>query len=133
MTEEDNVALVRSPPSALEKAQPGAKRILSGIVADALALAHAQSLSALQFIASTDLESWCQKGTSYYYGVGVPQDYAQAVHWFRKAAEQGHAEAQDRLGFCYAEGHGVPQDYAQAVHWYRKAVAQGNTAMPSST
>jgi hypothetical protein len=35
----DNLALVRRPPSALEKAQPGAKRILSDMVADALALA----------------------------------------------------------------------------------------------
>ena len=31
-------------------------------------------------------------------GLGVPQDAAEAVRWFRLAAEQGHAEAQNNLG-----------------------------------
>jgi len=39
MNESDNSALVPRPPGALEKAEPGAKRILSGLVADTLALA----------------------------------------------------------------------------------------------
>ena len=39
MNKKDNFALVPRPPGALEKAEPGAKRILSGIVTDALALA----------------------------------------------------------------------------------------------
>ncbi len=30
-------------------------------------------------------------GFMYYKGHGVPQDYAEAVKWFRKAAEQGNA------------------------------------------
>src|SRR5437660_10802660 len=30
-------------------------------------------------------------------GQGVPQDDGQAAQWFRKAAEQGHAEAQTTL------------------------------------
>jgi mannitol/fructose-specific phosphotransferase system IIA component (Ntr-type) len=36
--EPDNFALVPKPPSAIEKAEPGAKRVLSGMVADTLAL-----------------------------------------------------------------------------------------------
>ena len=36
--ERDNFALVPKPPSAIEKAEPGAKRVLSGMVADTLAL-----------------------------------------------------------------------------------------------
>ena len=39
MNEENDFALVRRPPSALEKAEPRTKRILSGMVADTLALA----------------------------------------------------------------------------------------------
>ena len=39
MSENDNFALVPRLPGALEKAEPGAKRILSGIVADTLTLA----------------------------------------------------------------------------------------------
>jgi TPR repeat protein len=56
----------------------------------------------------------------YYNGWGVPQDYSAAVSWYRKAAEQGHADAQNNLGFSYSQGHGVPKDYAAAVSWYVK-------------
>lgn len=40
MSDADNFALVPRPPGALEKAEPGAKRILSGMVGDTLALAN---------------------------------------------------------------------------------------------
>ena len=48
------------------------------------------------------------------------------MQWYRKAAEQGVAEAQYNLGVMYDNGRGVRQDDAQAVHWYRKAAEQGN-------
>jgi TPR repeat protein len=44
----------------------------------------------------------------------------------RKAAEQGDANAQFKLGFDYANGEGVPHDYTQAALWWRKAAEQGN-------
>ena len=62
----------------------------------------------------------------YFKGQGVPQDYAAAVSWYRKAAEQGNASAQYNLGVMYDNGQGVPQDYAAAVSWYRKAADQGD-------
>ena len=34
----------------------------------------------------------------------------EAVKWFLKAAEQGHAEAQAVLALCYSNGQGVPKD-----------------------
>ena len=49
----------------------------------------------------------------------------QAVHWFRKAAEQGGAAAQHNLGIMYEEGEGVEKDAVQAAHWLRKAAEQG--------
>ena len=45
-------------------------------------------------------------------GLGVPQDYKEAVKWYRLSAEQGHASAQINLGNMYAEGQGVLQNYA---------------------
>ena len=42
-------------------------------------------------------------------GQGVPQDYKEAVVWYRKAAEQGHAAAQNNLGTMYEHDQGVPQ------------------------
>ena len=53
----------------------------------------------------------------------MPHDAAEAVKWFRKAAEQGNASAQSNLGVMYAEGRGVPQDDAEAVKWYRRGAA----------
>ena len=58
-------------------------------------------------------------------GQGVPQDDAEAVKWFRLAAEQGNASAQFNLALMYDKGQGVPQDYAEAVKWYRLAAEQG--------
>jgi len=52
--------------------------------------------------------------------------YTQAAFWFRKAAEQGLADAQYNLGVLYNSGQGVPQDYAQAALWSRKAAEQGD-------
>jgi len=45
MSEKSDFALVPRSPGALEKAQPGRKRILSGMVADTLALARKESFT----------------------------------------------------------------------------------------
>jgi len=59
-------------------------------------------------------------------GKGVEQNYAEAVKWNRKAAEQGHAIAQYHLGREYYTGQGIEKDLAEAVKWFRKAAEQGN-------
>jgi uncharacterized protein len=46
-------------------------------------------------------------GAMYANGQGVPQDYAEAVSWFRKAADQGVAAGQYNLGVMYRDGQGV--------------------------
>jgi TPR repeat protein len=38
------------------------------------------------------------RGVMYYYGRGVLEDDAEAVRWWRLAAEQGIAHAQEMLG-----------------------------------
>jgi TPR repeat protein len=58
----------------------------------------------------------------------VVQDYAEAVKWYRLAAQQGNASAQFNLGFRYDNGQGVVQDYVEAVKWYRLAAQQGNAS-----
>jgi len=51
----------------------------------------------------------------------VPEDYAEAYRWFRKAAEQGEGLAMGYLGFMYEGGHGVPQDDVEACRWFHLA------------
>ena len=48
----------------------------------------------------------------------------EAVKWWRKAADQNLAQAQDNLGVCYAHGQGVAKDAVEAVKWCRKAAEQ---------
>ena len=43
-------------------------------------------------------------GAMYYYGQGVPQDYSQALQWYRKAADQGNTQAQYGIGYMYDIG-----------------------------
>ena len=50
-------------------------------------------------------------------GRGVAPDLAQAVQWYRKAAEQGEADGQFNLGDAYANGTGVKPDPPQAMPW----------------
>ena len=68
-----------------------------------------------------DTQAQNNVGVMYKLGDGVTQDYKQAVKWYRKAAEQGFAEAQYNLGEMYA----VNQDYKQALKWLTKAAEQG--------
>ena len=65
-------------------------------------------------------------GAAYQNGRGVQQSDEGAVHWYRQAADQGHAVAQCSLGFAYKYGQGVEQSDKGAVHWYRQAADQGD-------
>ena len=51
--------------------------------------------------------------------------HAEALRWYRVAAEQGYVAAQYNLANLYRRGDGAPQDEAQAVHWYRLAAEGG--------
>ena len=59
-------------------------------------------------------------------GEGVPEDDAEAVKLFRKAAEQGYANAQYNLGVMHHFGEGTPENYVQAYLWYNLAATGGN-------
>ena len=68
----------------------------------------------------------------YYNGDGVAKDDAKAAEWYRKAAEQGNAFAQYKLGDMYDKGEGVAKDAAKAKEWWQKAADQGNDAAQES-
>jgi TPR repeat protein len=65
-------------------------------------------------------------GIAHAFGQGVPQDYTEAVEWYRKAAEQGVQNAQYNLGVSYLNGQGVPKDYTLAAFWFSLS-ASGST------
>ena len=95
------------------------------------------SLSADELISlanNGDVEAMHHLGVAYEYGedeevlgvLGIEKDLEEAVKWYRKAAEQGYAPAQDDLGDCYYFGDGVDVDYVEAAKWYRRAAEQGD-------
>ena len=74
-----------------------------------------------------DPDAQTELGVRYQDGYrGVRRDYAEAVRWFRRSADQGHALGQAFLGFMYSNGRGVQQDYGEAVRWYRRSAEQGH-------
>jgi hypothetical protein len=56
----------------------------------------------------------------------VTEDGTEAVKWYKKAAEQGDANAQIGLASCYFIGNGVTNDTTEAAKWIQKAAEQGN-------
>ncbi len=59
-------------------------------------------------------------------GTLLKKDVTQAVNWYRKAAMNGHSEAQYRLARCYETGVGCEADQDQALRWYRKSAERGH-------
>jgi tetratricopeptide (TPR) repeat protein len=51
--------------------------------------------------------------------------YKEAISLFSKAAQQGHAHAQNNIAEMYRAGQGVAQNENEAIKWFRKAAEQG--------
>ena len=67
-------------------------------------------------------------GDMYRKGRLVPQNHAEAVKWYRLAAEQGDSLAQFNFGAMYSSGRGVPKDLITAYMWFDLSVARGTQA-----
>ena len=55
---------------------------------------------------------------------GLAQDEAEAVRWYRRAADAGDATAQNNLGIMYLDGRGVARDEGAALRWFRRSADQ---------
>jgi TPR repeat protein len=70
----------------------------------------------------------------WYLGCGLSEPYsgptsvhlAEAVQWFRRAAEEGDSAGQYEFGKLHEQGRGVPQELERAAELYRLAAVQGN-------
>lgn len=68
-----------------------------------------------------DADAQFNLGQAYKLGRGVPVDPALAESWFRKAALQGHFQAQDNYGLALFQS----GRKAEAAPWLEKSVARG--------
>jgi len=57
-------------------------------------------------------------GLIHHHADGVPLDYAAAMKWYRKAAQQGDKHAQFQIGGMYQRGEGVAANAEQAHRWF---------------
>jgi hypothetical protein len=62
----------------------------------------------------------------YFQGLGIQQDYSEALIWLRLSADQGYTRALSAVAPLYYHGEGVPKSFAEAARWYRRAAEQGN-------
>jgi TPR repeat protein len=76
-------------------------------------------------MSATYTSAECHFADMYEHGHGVPQDYAQALHWYLKSAAKDNRWAQYSLGMMYRDGRGVPKDLEQARAWLTKSAEQG--------
>lgn len=68
-----------------------------------------------------DAEAQTNVAEVYERGLGGPPDYASAVLWYQKAADQKYARALFNLATLYEQGLGVAQDKLKALNLYREA------------
>src|SRR5713101_3588628 len=96
------------------------------ILAAARALTAEDIHSLLLKAEARDGEAQVILALAYSYGSGVKENYAEAVKWFGRAADQGIPLAQFFLGLMYRDGRGVRRDLSEAVKWFGKAAEKGS-------
>ena len=75
-------------------------------------------------------DGWFGLGRARQYGYGAKPNRAKAEKYYRRAAKNGHAEAQEALG-CLYEFAEKP-DYHRARKWYVRAAAQRSSDAPDA-
>jgi TPR repeat protein len=68
------------------------------------------------------LDSEAQRCLGYIFD--IQQKYAEAMKWYKRAAERGDAKGQTNLGTMYIEGKGIKKDYREGIKWLQIAAKQ---------
>lgn len=67
-----------------------------------------------------------EMGHCYAQGMGVRQDRAAALAWWRKAAEGGHRLAPHDTALAYKNGEGTPENPGEAVRFWQLGAGSGD-------
>ena len=92
-------------------------------------LKHVKSiLAAFALVLTVGILAACGKGQKQFEQgekAFKAKDYETAITQFKLAAEQGNADAMNRLAECYLNGYGVEKDAMEAGKWYTEAKNNG--------
>ena len=72
-----------------------------------------------------DAASALYLGVLYDTGIGVPQDYAQALDWYKRGGASGNPTAMFNAAVMYDVGRGTEPNPAAAIDWYGRAAKTG--------
>ena len=75
----------------------------------------------------------CSVGVIYKMQAQNHSDMADAVEWFRKAAERGDTGAMEQLAEAYKKGLGVNADEVEATRWLKKSVGDDMDRLRSAS
>jgi len=87
---------------------------------------YPQALHWARMVADRSPEARFVLGQLFTNGHGVMQDYAEALTWFQRAANEGHAGSQAALGSMFLQGQGVAVNPVTARQWLLKAARQND-------
>ena len=60
-------------------------------------------------------------------GIGVKQDFGEAIKWYEKAVNNGFGPSANNLGLLYKNGQGVKPSQEQAFKYFKLAADRGDT------
>lgn len=67
----------------------------------------------------SDSVAFYNMGIIYFYGRGTYEDKGKAFYYFQQAANKGHNDSYNWIGYFYYNGCGVvPQNFTEAIRWY---------------
>ena len=72
------------------------------------------------------IEGMVKYGQCLEYGSGVRENQAEAILWYKKAADKKSASALFFLGSAHANGRGVAKDFSRAVDLWKQSSKMGN-------
>lgn len=78
----------------------------------------------LKLAESNDADAQYELAEAHRNGADTPENFVEALRWYRAAAELGLADAQNNLGAMYLAGMGTDNNPTEAVYWYQKAAEQ---------
>ena len=84
-------------------------------------LSAEQGFAAAQYNMGVINETGCFGGK-----VVDTEEQKQAFEWYRKAANQGCAEAMTSVGWCLYKGIGVESNLSDALSWLKEAATKGD-------